>query len=122
MRQHLDIIILRVNSFSWQIVLQKQKKKNHSSSINNAQRTETGELSFAVVCHGAVASVQVTDTTWVIQVCFLSGKLLHHSDNRGRHSANHNLLPNMHLCVPVWHVTMCLTEFVHDVKEVFGEL
>ena len=25
--------------------------------------------------------------------------MLHHGDNRGRHSANHNLLPDMHLRV-----------------------
>ena len=39
--------------------------------------------------------------TRTIQVRFPSDWLLHHGDNRGRHSANHNLLPDMHLHVPV---------------------
>ena len=30
-------------------------------------------------------------------------------DHTGRHSANHNLLPDMHLRVPVLHLTTCLT-------------
>ena len=34
----------------------------------------------------------------------------HHGNNRGRHAANHNLLPDMHLRVPVLRVTTCLTE------------
>ena len=33
--------------------------------------------------------------------------LLHHGDNRGRHSANHNLLPDMHLRVLVLRVKTC---------------
>ena len=43
----------------------------------------------------------------MIKVRFPSDWLLHHSDNRGRHSANHSLLPDMHLRVPVLHVTKC---------------
>ena len=57
--------------------------------------------------------------TQLIRVRFLSDWLLYHGDNRGRHSANHNLLPDMHLCVPVLRVTTCLTELVQDVREVF---
>ena len=44
-----------------------------------------------------------------IQDRFLSNWWLYHDDNRGRHSANHNLLPDMHLHVPVLLVTKCLT-------------
>ena len=46
----------------------------------------------------------------------------HHGDNRGRHSANHNLLPDMHLSVPVLRVTTCLIELVQDVMEIFGNI
>ena len=49
--------------------------------------------------------------TRAIQVGFPSDWLLHHGDNRGRHSANHNLLPDMHLHVPIMRVTTC-----HDSK------
>ena len=45
--------------------------------------------------------------TRTIRVRFLSDWLLHHGDNRGRHSANHNLLPDMHLRVPVLRVKTC---------------
>ena len=38
---------------------------------------------------------------------FPSDWLLHHGDNRGRHSANHNLLPDMHMHVPVLRVATC---------------
>ena len=31
--------------------------------------------------------------------------LMHQGDKRGRHSSGHNLLPDMHLCVPVLRVT-----------------
>ena len=33
--------------------------------------------------------------------------LLHQGDNRGRNSANHNLLPDMHLHVPVLRAKTC---------------
>ena len=45
--------------------------------------------------------------TRMIRVRFPSDWLLHHCDYRGRHSANHNLLPDMHLRVPVLRVKMC---------------
>ena len=45
--------------------------------------------------------------TRTIRVRFPSNLLLHHGDNRGRHSANHNLLPDMHLRVPVLRVKTC---------------
>ena len=45
--------------------------------------------------------------TRTIRVQFPSDWLLHHGDNRGRHSANHNLLPDMHLRVPVLRVKTC---------------
>ena len=45
--------------------------------------------------------------TRTIRVRFPSDWLLHHGDNRGRHSANHNLLPDMHLRVPVLRVKTC---------------
>ena len=45
--------------------------------------------------------------TGTIRVRFPSNWLLHHGDNRGRHSANHNLLPDMHLRVPVLRVKTC---------------
>ena len=38
-------------------------------------------------------------------------------DHRGRHSANHTLLPDMHLHVPVLHVTTCHNvRLVQDVR------
>ena len=52
-----------------------------------------------VNCCGAVA--KVWDPTQVIRVRLLCDRLLHHGDNRGRHSADHSLLPHVHLCVPV---------------------
>ena len=42
-----------------------------------------------------------------VRVRFPSDWLLHHGNNRGRHSANHNLLPDMHLRVPVLRVKTC---------------
>ena len=45
--------------------------------------------------------------TWMIQVRFPSDWLLHHGNSRGRHSANHNLLPDMHLRVPVLREKTC---------------
>ena len=45
--------------------------------------------------------------TRTIRVRFPSDWLLHHGDNRGRHSANHNLLPDMHLRVRVLRVKTC---------------
>ena len=45
--------------------------------------------------------------TRVIRVRFPSDWFLHHGNNRGRHSANHNLLPDMHLRVPVLRVKTC---------------
>ena len=57
-----------------------------------------------------------------IRVRFPSDWLLHHGDSRGRHSANHNLLHDIHLRVPVLCVTSCLTELVQDIREVFGKL
>ena len=47
--------------------------------------------------------------TRTIRVRFPSDWLLHHGDNRGRHSANHNLLPDMHLRVPVLRVKRVMT-------------
>ena len=47
--------------------------------------------------------------TRTIRVRFPSSWLLHHGNNRGRHSANHNLLPDMHLGVSVLCVTTCLS-------------
>ena len=47
--------------------------------------------------------------TRMIQDRFPSDWLLHHGDSRGRHSANHNWLPDMHLCVPVLHVKRVVT-------------
>ena len=44
------------------------------------------------------------------RVRFPSDWLLHHGGNRGRHSANHNLLPDMHLRVPVLRVKHFVTE------------
>ena len=60
--------------------------------------------------------------TRTIRVRFTSDWLLHHGDHRGRHSANHNLLPDMHLCVPVLRVKSCDIRLVQDVREVFGKL
>ena len=49
--------------------------------------------------------------------------LLYHGDNRDRHSANHNLLPDMHLRVRVMRVIMCHdSRIVQDVREVTGKL
>ena len=45
--------------------------------------------------------------TRTIRVRFPSDWLWHHGNNRGRHSANHNLLPDMHLRVPVLCVKTC---------------
>ena len=45
--------------------------------------------------------------TRTIRVRFPSDWLLHHGDNRGRHSANHNLLPEIHLHVLVLRVKTC---------------
>ena len=61
--------------------------------------------SNSVDCRGAVASVRdsYTDDPSSIPVRLV----LHHGDNRGRHSANHNLLPDMHLRVPVLRVKTC---------------
>ena len=69
----------------------------NSSHLNkNVPPCKIGTLWIAVVqflAYGFLHGVQ-----------FLSDWLLHHDDNRGRHSANYNLLPNMHLCVPVLRV------------------
>ena len=52
---------------------------------------------------------------------------LPHGDNSGRHSY-HNLLPDMHLHVPILHVpilhvTMCHdNRLVYDVREVNGNI
>ena len=54
----------------------------------------------------------------MIRVRFPSSWFLHHGDNGGRHSANRNLLPDMHLCVPVLCVTTCHdSRLVQNVKE-----
>ena len=56
--------------------------------------------------------------TRTIRVRFPSDWLLHHGNNRGRHSANHNLLPDMHLRVPVLRVKTCRdSRLVEDVRE-----
>ena len=61
--------------------------------------------------------------TRMIRVRFPSDWLLHHGNNRGKHSANHNLLPDMHLRVPVWHVRTCHDgRPVEDVWEVIVKL
>ena len=49
-------------------------------------------------------------------------RLLHHGNNRGRHSANHNLLPDMHLRVAVLCVKTCLTLSLFKIREVIGKL
>ena len=50
--------------------------------------------------HVAVVQWQASSTlTQVIPVQLRFNWLLPLSDNRGRHSANHNLLPDMHVCV-----------------------
>ena len=59
------------------------KNTNHSLVIHDMD------------CRGAVASVQDSYTDDPSSI--LSDWLLHHGDNRGRHSANHNLLLDMHL-------------------------
>ena len=62
------------------------------------------ESSF-VDCRGAVASVRESHT---VDLSSIPVRLiLHHGDDRGRHAANHNLLPDMHLGVPVLRVTKC---------------
>ena len=54
---------------------------------------------------------------------FPSDWLFYHCNNRGRHSANHNLLPDMHLCVPVLRVTTCHdSRLIQDVRLVIGKL
>ena len=62
---------------------------------------------FCLDCLGAVASMRDSYTGDLSSI--LIQLFLHHGDNRGRHSANHNLLPVIHLSVQVLHVTMCLT-------------
>ena len=51
-------------------------------------------------CRGAV------DSVWDSYMDDPSS-IPHHGNNRGRHSANHNLLPDMHLSVPVLRVKTC---------------
>ena len=58
----------------------------------------------ALISCGLLGAVAPTRT---IRVRFRSDWLLHHGYNRGRHSANHNLLPDMHLSVPVLRVKTC---------------
>ena len=55
-------------------------------------------------CRGAVATVR---DSYMDDPSSIPVWLLHHGDNRGRHSANHNLLPDMHLRVLVLHVKTC---------------
>ena len=55
-------------------------------------------------CRGAVVIASGTST---VRVRFPSDWLLPHGDNRDRHSDNHNLLPDIHLRVPVLRVKRC---------------
>ena len=66
-----------------------------------------------VDCLGAVASIWDSHT---VDLSSIPIWLLHHGNKRGRHSANHNLLPDMHLHVPVLHVTTCLTLSLFKIK------
>ena len=68
-------------------------------------------------CHGGYSPIL---PLWVR---FLFSWLLHHDGNRDRYSANQNLLPYMHLHVPVSHVTISHeTRPNQDAKEVFSKL
>ena len=64
-------------------------------------------FSKLVIEYSGGAHVDCCGVVVWIAVVIPSGWLLHHGDNRGRHSANHNLLPDMHLCVPVLRVKTC---------------
>ena len=76
---------------------------------------------FKVDCHGAVDIVRDSHTADLSS--FPCDWLLHHGDNRGRHSANHNLLPDMYLRVPILGVTMCHdNRLILDVIEVTDKL
>ena len=57
-------------------------------------------------CHGVAASILLLSYH---RPEFDSGVIdwLHHSDNRGGHSANHKLLPDMHLRASVLPVATC---------------
>ena len=45
--------------------------------------------------------------------------LVVHRDNRAGHIANHNLLPDMHLCVQVLHTSITLVQYVREVIAIF---
>ena len=61
--------------------------------------------------------------TELISVRFPSECLLQHGDNSGRHTADHNLLPDMHMRMTVLCVTTCPdNRLVQDVREVTGKL
>ena len=45
--------------------------------------------------------------------------LVVHRDNRAGHIANHNLLPDMHLCVLVLHASISLVLYVREVIAIF---
>ena len=64
----------------------------------------TARANCYVDCRGAMASVR---DSYTVDLSSIPVWLLHHGDNRGRHSANHNLLPDMHLRVPVLRVKTC---------------
>ena len=45
--------------------------------------------------------------------------LVVHRNNRDGHIANHSLLPDIHLCVPVLHTSITLVRYVREVIAIF---
>ena len=86
------------------------------TSINFIQNQEF--LSFSFLWISVVQWLASGTPTRTIQVPFPSDLLLHHGDNRGRYSTNHNLLPDMHLLVPVLRVKMCHdSRLISEIRE-----
>ena len=86
--------------------LEKPTKAGHSNLIH-IPLVEQQKL-----CNQWITVVQWLASgtpTRTIRVRFPSDWLLHPGDNRGRHSANHNLLPDRHLRVPVLRVKRVVT-------------
>ena len=68
---------------------------------------ETADIKLTLTWIAVVQWLAPGTHTRTIRVRFPSDWFLHHGDNRGRHSANYNLLSDMHLRVPVLRVKTC---------------
>ena len=74
----------------------------YSKAIHNETKNKISTTFFenlGIVFQVLVQWLAFGTHTRTIRVRFPSDWLLDHGDNRGRHSANHNLLPDMYLRV-----------------------